>query len=210
MMFIVCGVYLHICLDWVTVSYMPLHSHTRDHSYTHQTHIYIYSQTIYPTPPHPIIHSQYIHTVYTPHSYTHLNYTIYIQDKASITEDTHLTGLNEILGDETQSLAIIKAAKSSMGMDTSESDMNNIIIFTERMISLALYRKQLYSYLEDKMAIVAPNLSTLIGRYRCVYSAYSSVCSICVLVYINMLYEYMFTEVHITRIINDILYHTRI
>ena len=34
----------------------------------------------------------------------------------------------------------------------------------ERMISLALYRKQLYSYLEEKMATVAPNLSALIGE----------------------------------------------
>ncbi len=32
------------------------------------------------------------------------------------------------------------------------------------MISLALYRKQLYSYLEEKMSTVAPNLSTLIGE----------------------------------------------
>ena len=35
---------------------------------------------------------------------------------------------------------------------------------TERMISLALYRKQLYAYLEEKMATVAPNLSALIGE----------------------------------------------
>ena len=42
--------------------------------------------------------------------------------------------------------------------------MHNIVIFTERMISLALYRKQLYSYLEEKMATVAPNLSALIGE----------------------------------------------
>ena len=34
----------------------------------------------------------------------------------------------------------------------------------ERMISLALYRKQLYAYLEEKMATVAPNLSALIGE----------------------------------------------
>jgi nucleolar protein 56 len=51
-----------------------------------------------------------------------------------------------------------------MGMDTVDNDMLNIIIFTDRMISLALYRKQLYSYLEDKMATVAPNLSALIGE----------------------------------------------
>lgn len=88
----------------------------------------------------------------------------FIKDKASMTEETHLTGLTELTGDETIAQAILKAGKSSMGMDTSDSDMNNIIIFTERMISLALYRKQLYSYLEDKMAIVAPNLSTLIGE----------------------------------------------
>ena len=59
---------------------------------------------------------------------------------------------------------MVKAAKSSMGMDTSEQDMLNIIIFTDRMISLALYRKQLYSYLEEKMSTVAPNLSALIGE----------------------------------------------
>lgn len=42
--------------------------------------------------------------------------------------------------------------------------MNNIVIFTERMIALAVYRKQLYSYLEEKMSTVAPNLSALIGE----------------------------------------------
>lgn len=81
-----------------------------------------------------------------------------------MTEADHQEGLTEILGDETQTAAIIKASKTSMGMDTSESDMENIIVFTERMISLAVYRKQLYSYLEEKMATVAPNLSSLIGE----------------------------------------------
>ena len=60
--------------------------------------------------------------------------------------------------------AILKAARSSMGMDTSEPDMANILIFAGRMVSLAEYRKQLYSYLEEKMSTVAPNLSTLIGE----------------------------------------------
>lgn len=80
-----------------------------------------------------------------------------------LTEE-HLPGLQEIVGDEETAKAVLKAARSSMGMDTSEQDMNNIIIFTERMISLALYRKQLYAYLEEKMATVAPNLSSLIGE----------------------------------------------
>lgn len=66
--------------------------------------------------------------------------------------------------DENIAKAILKAARSSMGMDTSESDMNNIAIFTERIISLAEFRRQLYSYLEEKMSTVAPNLSSLIGE----------------------------------------------
>jgi len=72
--------------------------------------------------------------------------------------------LEEIVGDEAVAKAVLKAARSSMGFDCSELDMFNIVVFTERMISLALYRRQLYAYLEDKMSTVAPNLSTLIGE----------------------------------------------
>lgn len=86
----------------------------------------------------------------------------YIKDKSQLSEE-HLPGLTEIVGEEAISQRILKAARSSMGMDTSEQDMSNILIFTERMISLALYRKQLYAYLEEKMALVAPNLSALVG-----------------------------------------------
>lgn len=87
----------------------------------------------------------------------------YVKDKSLLSEE-HLPGLEQIVGDEEVSKAILKAARSSMGMDTSEQDMENIIIFTQRMISLALYRKDLYAYLEEKMATVAPNLSALIGE----------------------------------------------
>lgn len=87
----------------------------------------------------------------------------FIKDKSKLSEEM-LPGLVEIVGEEEIASRILKAARSSMGMDTSEQDMNNIIIFTERMISLALYRKQLMSYLEEKMATVAPNLSSLIGE----------------------------------------------
>lgn len=87
----------------------------------------------------------------------------FIKDKSQL-DETKLAGLVEIVGEEDIAARILKAARSSMGMDTSEQDMMNIIIFTDRMISLALYRKQLYSYLEEKMATVAPNLSSLIGE----------------------------------------------
>lgn len=86
----------------------------------------------------------------------------YVKDKSQLSEE-HLPGLTEIVGEEAISQRILKAARSSMGMDTSEQDMSNILIFTERMISLALYRKQLYAYLEEKMGLVAPNLAALVG-----------------------------------------------
>ena len=104
---------------------------------------------------------QISHIVIYHHNYYY--YLFFLQDKSLLTEE-QLPGLSDILGDDDIAKKVLKAAKSSMGMDTSEQDMMNIIIFTERMISLALYRKQLYSYLEEKMATVAPNLSALIGE----------------------------------------------
>lgn len=74
-----------------------------------------------------------------------------------------LPGLIEIVGDPEMANAIVASAKTSMGMDCSPVDMVNIINFTQRMVKLAEYRKQLAGYLTDKMAVVAPNLSALIG-----------------------------------------------
>merc|ERR1739846_150559 len=50
-----------------------------------------------------------------------------------------------------------------MGMECSAVDMVNIINFTQRMIKLAEFRKNLSNYLTEKMSVVAPNLSALIG-----------------------------------------------
>ena len=97
----------------------------------------------------------------------------FIQDKGSLfsssgsddsgaTEDK-LPGLVEIVGDEDTAKAIVSAARTSMGMDCSAIDMINIINFTQRMVKLAEFRKNLAIYLTDKMSIVAPNLSALIG-----------------------------------------------
>merc|ERR1712105_223247 len=50
-----------------------------------------------------------------------------------------------------------------MGMDISPVDLLNIDMFASRVIGLTDYRKELSSYLQNKMALVAPNLATLIG-----------------------------------------------
>merc|ERR1712201_3131 len=59
--------------------------------------------------------------------------------------------------------AVIDASKSSMGMDISPVDLLNIDMFASRVIGLTDYRKELSTYLQSKMGLVAPNLATLIG-----------------------------------------------
>jgi nucleolar protein 56 len=74
-----------------------------------------------------------------------------------------ISKLEEIVMDSAKARAVIDASKSSMGMDVSAVDLLNIDMFATRVIALADYRKMVSSYLQDKMASVAPNLATLIG-----------------------------------------------
>jgi nucleolar protein 56 len=111
-------------------------------------------------------------------NYMYARCAAFIQDKGSLSagggeagdddqdEDMNedkLPGLIEIIGDEEVANAVVTAARTSMGMDCSAVDMVNIVNFTQRMVKLAEFRKQLASYLTDKMSVVAPNLSALIG-----------------------------------------------
>jgi hypothetical protein len=65
--------------------------------------------------------------------------------------------------DEGIAQAIIKAARTSMGRDLSEADMEIVMAFAKRTASLAAYRKQLSNYMSGRMNQVAPNLAALIG-----------------------------------------------
>jgi nucleolar protein 56 len=116
----------------------------------------------------------------------------FVQDKTSLfastsgestTEtsdaDDKLTGLTEIIGDEDTAKAVVAAAKTSMGMDCSPIDMINIVNFTQRMVKLAEFRKQLSLYLTDKMSVVAPNLSALIGDSVAARLISKVCCSLC-------------------------------
>jgi len=99
-------------------------------------------------------------------SYMYARVAALVQDKGSLfsegSEDK-VEKLLEIVGEQETVDAIVAAAKTSMGMDCSPLDMYNVTNFTQRMVALGAYRKQLALYLSDKMSIVAPNLSTLIG-----------------------------------------------
>merc|ERR1712179_504466 len=85
-----------------------------------------------------------------------------IKNRKELTQDK-LEELETILMDSSRAQAVIDASKSSMGMDISPVDLLNIDMFASRVIGITEYRKELATYLQNKMALVAPNLATLIG-----------------------------------------------
>ncbi|KAK9462815.1 uncharacterized protein V1516DRAFT_194743 [Lipomyces oligophaga] len=97
-------------------------------------------------------------------NYTYSKLILFVRDKASLNQDS-LHDLAAIVNDDAAiAQSIIDAARISMGQDISEQDMENIMSFAEKAVNLSDYRKQLHSYLLEKMNTVAPNLSELIGE----------------------------------------------
>lgn len=87
-----------------------------------------------------------------------------IADKSGLSDDS-LSTLEEALdGDAGLAKLILDAARTSMGTDISEIDLMNIKNFARRVIDLTEYRRRLHTYLTEKMDVVAPNLSALIGE----------------------------------------------
>ena len=89
---------------------------------------------------------------------------LFIKNKTTLSEDSLHDLAALVDDDEDVARAVINAAKTSMGQEISESDMENVMLFATRVVSLANYRKTLYSYLVSKMGVVAPNLAALIGE----------------------------------------------
>ncbi|CAE6468614.1 unnamed protein product [Rhizoctonia solani] len=87
-----------------------------------------------------------------------------IGSKENLTEN-HIPELAAILDDdETRAKNVLDAARTSMGQDIAEIDLINISNFTDRVVELAEYRKSLTGYLTEKMNLVAPSLTSLIGE----------------------------------------------
>lgn len=86
-----------------------------------------------------------------------------IGNKSTLNADS-LQTLAEITEDDAAAQAIIDAARMSMGTDISAVDLENILTFADRVVSLGAFRKQLHAYLLAKMNLCAPNLSALCGE----------------------------------------------
>lgn len=83
-------------------------------------------------------------------------------NKSSVSEKD-LPDMAEILSDDSLAKDVLNAARVSMGTDLSEIDMANINRFADRVIALVKYRTSLADYLHNKMSVVAPNLSHIVG-----------------------------------------------
>eukprot|EP00796_Vickermania_ingenoplastis_P010920 gene10919-7577_t len=86
--------------------------------------------------------------------------TLEERDGAEVTSQ-----IAEILeGDEALAARVYEKAVTSMGGDMAEVDWDCIRTFATRVASLGEYRENLGQYLVDKMMLVAPNLTQLMGQ----------------------------------------------
>ena len=99
-----------------------------------------------------------------PDNYQYARIAQFIGDKDTLAEDK-LPELTTMLDDDaTLAQNILDAARGSMGSSISDIDMLNISAFATRVLSIADYRKSLISYLSEKMNLVAPSLTALLGE----------------------------------------------
>jgi len=99
-----------------------------------------------------------------PDNYLYAKTIQFIGPKESLNEEK-IPDLATLLEDDTtRAQNVLDAARGSMGASLSEIDMLNISAFATRVVSLADYRKSLSSYLAEKMNLVAPSLTALLGE----------------------------------------------
>lgn len=71
---------------------------------------------------------------------------------------------SDILADEAVESILKKTAETSMGTEISEFDLINIKSLCDQVVSLSEYRTQLFEYLKNRMAAIAPNLTLMVGE----------------------------------------------
>ncbi|KAH9980051.1 Nop-domain-containing protein [Lactifluus volemus] len=99
-----------------------------------------------------------------PDNYEYARVAKFIGAKETLTADK-VPELASLLGDDTtRAQNVVDAAAGSMGSILAEIDMLNISAFATRVVSIADYRKSLTSYLAEKMNLVAPSLTALLGE----------------------------------------------
>jgi len=85
-----------------------------------------------------------------------------LMNKSNVTSKI-IPHLCSITSNKETAKAILKAAKISTGKHFCQTEFCTIKKLAQRVINIINFRKMVYEYLHDKMNIVAPNLSALIG-----------------------------------------------
>ncbi|KAI0736238.1 Nop-domain-containing protein [Fomitopsis betulina] len=99
-----------------------------------------------------------------PDNYQYAKVAQFIGAKEELDEEK-LPDLAALLDDDsTRAQNVLDAARGSMGAALSDIDMLNINLFATRVVSIAEYRKSLQGYLTEKMNVVAPSLTALLGE----------------------------------------------
>ncbi|GAA5852376.1 hypothetical protein JCM8547_006759 [Rhodosporidiobolus lusitaniae] len=73
------------------------------------------------------------------------------------------TDFSHILPEELEE-TLKAAAAVSMGTEISDTDLAHIHLLADQVISITQYRAELYEYLRNRMAAIAPNLTALVGE----------------------------------------------
>ena len=73
------------------------------------------------------------------------------------------TDFSHVLPEELE-VTLQSAAAVSMGTEIAEQDLDHIHLLCDQVISITQYRTELYEYLRNRMAAIAPNLTALVGE----------------------------------------------
>ncbi|VDL97871.1 unnamed protein product [Schistocephalus solidus] len=97
-----------------------------------------------------------------PESSNYIKLVNLLRSREQTTED-RLQEIEDIIQDHEKAQAIVEAAKTSMGFDVTDQDVENLTLFTDRIKLFLERRAKAYDYLVSKLSGVAPNLNCLIG-----------------------------------------------
>lgn len=80
------------------------------------------------------------------------------------TTETSLAEIEEICGDADIAEKILESSKNSMGQEISDFDIQCLKELCEKTIKMFEFRTDIQGYLKNRMEIVSPNLTELIGE----------------------------------------------
>lgn len=79
------------------------------------------------------------------------------------TAELDLEVLEELCGEADIAEKVVESCKNSMGQEISDFDIQCLHELTEKTLRMFAFRTEIQGYMKDRMEIVSPNLTELIG-----------------------------------------------